>query len=358
MARAQKAIVAARLAALRAVVDEGVEARPGVYRMTAEDGAVLYVGKSKNLRARLLGYFRSERREKSARILRRTHQIAWEYTPSEFAALLLELSLIKRHRPPLNVMAKRDPRQYAFIRITTDLAPRLAVARGGAAGDGVHYGPFIGPHLVEEAVHELTETFGLRDCADHVPMGFTDRPALVPLGRTPGCVRHEIKKCLAPCIAACSARAYADQVDLARAFLEGDTDGPIDRFRREMDQASRSLAYERAALYRDKIRRLERLRDQLGHIRIPIESLSFVYPVPGFAGDDRVYLIRRGAVRAERRAPQSTPDRFDLQRMIDAVYRPIEPAGSAALLHEIDQILLVSAWFRRFPDELSRTWMP
>src|ERR1700679_107820 len=92
-----------RLLALRALVEADAEARPGVYRMLAEDGAVLYVGKSKSLRTRLLGYFRGARARKEPRILRETHRIEWEHSPSEIAALLQELRLIKRHRPRFNV---------------------------------------------------------------------------------------------------------------------------------------------------------------------------------------------------------------------------------------------------------------
>ena len=348
---------AAELAALRDTVQSGAAARPGVYRMLAEDGGVLYVGKSKRVRARLLGYFRAGAREKGARILRDTHRIEWEYTPSEFAALLLELRQIKSFRPRYNVVSKRDLSHYAFIRLTAGRAPKLTVARGRAAGDGLYYGPFVGPELVAEAVRELEEAFGLRDCADHVPMRYSDQPELIPLGpRTPGCIRHEIKKCLGPCVAGCSAAEYDEQILLARAFLEGDTSGPMDRLKREMERSSAALSYERAALFRDKLRRLERLSDQLGRIRFALESLSFVYPVPGFEGDDRVYLVRRGTIRAERAAPRSTPERFDLQRMIDEVFQPGEPPQGAVRLHEVDEILLLSSWFRRFPDELSRTW--
>jgi excinuclease ABC subunit C len=366
MARTEKLLVSSRkraladrLAALAATVKEGAAPRPGVYRMLSEDGAVLYVGKSKRLRARLLGYFRSAPRDKGAKILRETHKIEWDYAPSEFAALREELRLIKRFRPPFNVMAKRDRSHYAFVRITGGPVPKLAVARARAGGDGLYYGPFVGPDLVAQAVHELGDALGLRDCADSVPMRYSDQPELIPLGpRAPGCIRHEIHKCLGPCVGACSARAYGEAVDLARAFLEGASEGPIDRFRREMEAHSRALSYERAALYRDKLRRLERLRDQFVHLRFALESLSFVYPVPGFGGDDRVYVIRRGTVRAERAAPRSTPDRFELQRLIDEVFQPGEPARGAVRLHEIDEILLLSSWFRRFPDELARTWAP
>jgi excinuclease ABC subunit C len=334
--------------------------------MIAEDGAVLYVGKSKRLRARLLGYFRAEGRDKGARILRATHRIEWDYAPSEFAALLDELRLIKRFRPPFNVVHKRDASHYAFLHLTGGRAPRIAVhraSRGRGRGDGLYYGPFLGPEVVTEAARELADALGLRDCADDVPFSYNDQPELIPLGRrTPGCIRYEIKKCLGPCVAGCSARDYEERVALARAFLEGEGAGPVAdpvaHFRREMERHSASQAYERAALYRDKVRRLERLRDQLAHMLLSLESLSFVYPVPGEGGDDRVYLIRRGTVRAERPAPQSTPERFDLQRLIDQIYQPGEPQRGPVRLHEIDEIFLLSAWFRRFPDELARTWTP
>jgi excinuclease ABC subunit C len=192
-------------------------------------------------------------------------------------------------------------------------------------------------------------------------MVYSDQPRLIDLGpRTPptACLRYEVKKCLGPCVAGCSAREYDERVALARAFLEGEADGPIERFRREMAQHSAALSYERAALARDKLRRLERLREQLGELRFALESLSFVYTVPGFEGDDRVYLVRRGSIRAERPAPRTTPDRFELQRMIDEVYRPGEPPRGPVRLHEIDEILLLSSWFRRFPDELARTAPP
>ncbi len=353
---------AAQIAALLAHVKAEATSRPGVYRMLAEDGAVLYVGKSKRLRTRLLGYFREKGRDKGARILRQTHRIEWEHTPSEFAALLEELRLIKRLRPPFNVANKRDLSHYAFLRLGAGRAPKLTVhrgARGRASGEGAYYGPFLGPEIVTEAVRELSDALGLRDCADDVPMIYSDQPELIPLGRrTPGCLRYEIKKCLGPCVAGCSAREYDERVGLARAFLEGAGDGPIERFRREMELSSASQSYERAALYRDKVRRLERLREQFGRLRFALESLTFVYPVPGFDGDDRVYLVRRGTVRAERPAPRSTPDRFDLQRLIDETFQAGEPQGGPVRLHEIDEILLLSSWFRRFPEELGRTWAP
>jgi len=337
----------------------GAAARPGVYRMLSEEGGVIYVGKSKRVRERLLSYFRCRRRDKGTRILRETRAIEWTYTPSEFAALHEELRLIKRFRPRFNIAGKRDAEHYAFLRVTEGSAPRLTVARGGAPDSGVHYGPFIGPGLVAEAARELSDALGLRDCSDQVALHFCNSPSPVPLGlRAPDCIRHDVGKCLGPCVAACSAADYAERVSLAQAFLEGKSDGPIEHLRREMERSKRTLAYERAALFRDRLHRLERLRDQFVKIRFALESLSLAYPVPGFEGDDRVYLIRRGTVRAEAAAPRSTADRLQLQSLIDKVFKPGEPPTGAVRTHEMEEILLLTAWFRRHPAELARTWAP
>jgi excinuclease ABC subunit C len=347
------------IAALLRHVTEGAAARPGIYRMLSENGGVLYVGKSKRVRERLLGYFRCARRDKGARILRETRAIDWAYTPSEFAALREELRLIKRFRPRFNVAGKRDAEYHAFLQITAGRAPKLAVARGGAAGEGSFYGPFIGPELVAEAARELSDALGLRDCSEQVVLHFRAPPEPIPLGlRAPDCIRHEVGKCAGPCVAGCSAVDYEGRVALARAFLEGASDGPIERFRQEMEQSKQRLAYERAALFRDRIHRLERLREQFSKIRFALESLSLVYPVQGFEGDDRVYLIRRGTVRAEAPAPRGTAERIALQGLIDQVFKPGEPYQGAVRTHEIEEILLLSAWFRRYPGELAKTWAP
>src|SRR6185295_14984346 len=109
----------ADVAAMRAFVRETAADRPGVYRMIAPDGEIVYVGKSKRVRSRLLSYFRGEYPDdKGARILRDADRIEWDYVSSEFAALLEELRLIKRYRPRFNVAMKRDGRNYCFIKIT------------------------------------------------------------------------------------------------------------------------------------------------------------------------------------------------------------------------------------------------
>jgi excinuclease ABC subunit C len=343
---------------MRAHVRANATDRPGVYRMLSSDGEIVYVGKSKKLRTRLLSYFRCAfPEEKGARIVREADRIEWDYTPSEFAALLEELRLIKRYRPRMNVAMKRDARHFAFIKLTRGAAPKLAVVRGAGADDAqIYYGPFHGAQRVTEAVRELNDALGLRDCRLDQPMHFADQPELFQIfPRTPGCIRHEIKKCLGPCVGGCTAQEYDERVGLVRAFLDGYDDGPMDALRTEMEAASEAMEFERAAVLRDKLQRLEALREQFIRFRFAVETLSFVYTVPGHAGDDRVYLIRRGRVRGEYAMPRSERDRARLLEMVDDVFGPAERETSQVPSHEIDELLLLSSWFRRFPDELARS---
>jgi excinuclease ABC subunit C len=351
----------AQLAAMRATVRAGATDRPGIYRMLAEDGEVLYVGKSKQVRTRLLSYFRcAYPEEKGGRILREAHSIDWEYTPNEFGALLHELRLIKRFRPRFNVRMKRDGQHYAFIKVTRGTAPKLLVVRGGGTDDNsVYYGPFHGAQRVAEAVRELNDALGLRDCSLDRSMVFADQRELFQLmPRTPGCIRYEIRKCLGPCIGGCTEHEYMDRVRLARAFLDGTDDGPMSVLRSDMEASSERLEFERAAVLRDKLQRLEMLREQFARLRFAVETLSFVYTVPGFDGDNRVYVIRRGLVRAEEPAPRCRQDRSRIRELVDDVFRSTERPSASIPTHEIDELLLLSSWFRRFPKELKRTKAP
>lgn len=349
-----------QIKAMRAHVREDATDRPGVYRMLAEDGEVIYVGKSKRVRTRLLSYFRCEFPEdKGARILRQAHAIDWEYTPSEFAALLHEMRMIKRFRPRYNVAMKRDARNFCFLKIAKPPAPKLLVVRGPSDDPGPYYGPFQGAQRVMEAVRELNDVLGLRDCALDRRMVFADQPELFQLEpRTPGCIRYEVRKCLGPCVAGCTAHEYDQRLVLARAFLDGVDDGPLDVLRSEMEASSERLEFERAASLRDKLYRLEGLREQFERYRFAIDTLSFVYTVPGHEGDDRVYVIRRGRVRAESPAPRAPRERAQLRRVAEDVFGVTEREPAQVPTHEIDELLLLSAWFRRHPNELQRTRPP
>lgn len=333
--------------------------KPGVYRMISPGGEVLYVGKSKRIRSRLLSYFRCAfPAEKGARMLRESISIDWEYTPSEFAALLQELRLIKKFRPRFNVMMKADGRHYAFIKLADATAPKLLVVRAPSLDDAsIYYGPFHGAQRLGEAVRELSDALGLRDCALDHKMVFSDQPELFETAPvTPGCIRYEIGKCVGPCCGACSVSQYTGRVSNARAFLEGRHEGPIESLRESMIIASELMHFERAASLRDKLQRLEDLREEFTRLRFAVETLSFTYTVKGVEGDDRVYVIRRGLVRAEQQKPKSRKEKSALQQIVQSMSaNEPQPAPAVVPTHAIDELMLVSSWFRRHPKELKRT---
>ena len=348
----------AQLAVMRSSVKDTAADRPGIYRMLSSEGEILYVGKSKKVRTRLLSYFRcAYPEEKGARILRSAEKIEWDYTPSEFAALLQELRLIKRFRPRFNVAMKQDARHYSFIKLTGGAAPKMVVVRGASTDDSaLYYGPFVGAERVGDAVRELNDALMLRDCRNDLKMFYSDQHELFQISpRTPGCIRHEIGKCLGPCVGGCSADEYSQKVSLAKAFLEGSHDGPLDMLKVQMERLSGEMQFERAAVYRDKLQRLEALRAQFGRLRFAVENLSFVYTVPGHEGEDRVYLIRRGVVRAEVGKPKSAADRRTMKQLVGDIFAQTDKPTAQVPTHEIDELLLLSSWFRRFPREMKRT---
>lgn len=343
-------------AELRAQVRAACENRPGVYRMIGPGDDVLYVGKSIRVRSRLLSYFRADRGEKAAEIISHTHRIEWDYTPSEFAALLLEMRCIQRWRPPFNVEHKRD-RVFCFVKLTREEAPRLLVVREVLDDGAIYFGPFRGPERVREVVREIRDLLELRDCASATRMRFADQLDLFGVDPQPLCMRADVRKCLGPCAGRCTKVEYNAQVELARRFLDGDADVPLTILRRRMDVAADRLQFEYAAELRDRMHRLEDARAELVSLRGFIESLSFVYEVPGVAGDDRAYIIRRGSIREERPAPADDDERGRLRERAGRLLRRRETYARVAPT-QAAEILLLARWFRLRPGELERTWRP
>jgi excinuclease ABC subunit C len=347
-----------RIDNMLALVKDTARDVPGVYRMTSVDGEVIYVGKSKRLRTRLLSYFRATfPRDKGARILREAATLEWEPQPNEFAALLRELRLIKQLRPRYNVAMKRDARYHAFVRVSRGPAPRFHVVRGAGTDEtGVYYGPFRGATQLEEALRELNDVLGLRDCRLDQPMFFADQPDLIALPtRTPGCIRHEIGRCLGPCVGAVREDDYLARFRTAREFLEGAHDAPLAPLRAQMQASSDALDFERAAVMRDKLQRLESLREQFARLRFALESLSFVYTVPDVRGGKYSYVVRRGRVRHEGPAPRTAAERVAFDARARELLAPKERGDKTVPGHEVDEVLLVAAWFRKYPKELEQT---
>lgn len=323
--------------------------------MLDEQGELVYVGKAKCLRARLLSYFRSRSRDpKAGRIVARTRTIAWEPVASEFAALLRELELIRRWRPRFNVQGLPGRRGRVFVCLGRRPAPYLFLARKPPANVLAAFGPVYNIRRAAEAVRRCNDWFRLRDCPQAQEMVFADQRELFPMVRAAGCLRYEIGTCLGPCASACSRSAYMKRVRAARAFLEGRDGSSLHALQREMTRAASATAYERAAALRDRLASLTWLHEQLELLRRAREQHSFLYPVAGCDGQDFWYLIHGGRVVQAILAPHDPESRQLAGAALEAVFRPSGPWSEPQSGADFDSILLVASWFRRHPEEQLR----
>ena len=354
---------------LRDQVRASCENRPGVYRMLGPTGLVLYVGQSRKLRTRLLSYFRATgRRNKAARILRHAFQVEWEYTNSEFAALLRELRLIKHHRPPFNAMMVTDDWPRGYVALTGGSVPGLRVVPRSDDPTAVAlFGPFRRVGRLREAVRALADATGVRDCTlddarpakSDSPLWFaserTTRARRAGRTRAPGCLRHDLGTCAGPCIGAGDGDGYRLAATIVRDFLEGRSDAPVVALQQAMHDASSLMEFERAAVVRDRLERVAWLHERVQHFRANVDRLTFRYHALGADGQEWVYLIRRGTVRAELKAPGSRDEQDALSQLIERVYDGPDPAGADIPTHDLDEFYLVASWFRRHPAERDRT---
>jgi excinuclease ABC subunit C len=331
------------------------ENRPAVYRMFDATGRVLYVGKAKRLRTRLLTYFRARYPDdKAARILYAASEITWDYVPSEFAAYLGELRQIRKFRPHFNHKANRT-RRSVLIKVAGGPAPRV-YGGGTVSRDDVRcYGPFQSMSRMLEAVRTLNDLLGLRDCAATMPVVFSGQGDLFEQPRQAGCLRHELGFCSGPCAGFVSQRDYQRRVETAMAFLEGRTIQPIDLVVTAMQEASASSQFELAVRWREKFEQLEWLLAATSRARSAIDLLTFVYRDPGDLGDDRVYVLRRGVVRATFPFPATPIEHEAFRAVVAEEMRQPPPASGPLPLDSIDEVLLMMAWFRAHPDALKRT---
>ena len=349
--------------------------------MLGQNGTVLYVGQSRVLRTRLMSYFRAKgRRHKGVRILRHAFDIQWEYTNTEFGALLRELRLIKQYRPVFNALMVTDEWPRAYVALTGGAVPGLRVVpRSDDPRAIALFGPFRAVSRVRDAVRALAEASGLRDCtlddasatARTRTLWFDDdafgsasarrshariAPMKVPARtRAPGCLRHDLGGCMGPCIGRGDGVAYRAQATMVREFLEGRSRAPVEQLTNDMQQASRALAFERAGVLRDRLAHVQWLHDRVLHFHANMDRLTLRYRATGFDGQDYVYLIRRGTVRAEVPAPTSATERRALNALAARIFEGPDPTGSDIPLHDLDEFYLVASWFRRRSAERERT---
>ena len=223
---------------------------PGVYRMIAANGDVLYVGKARNIRARIAAYARGQAHtNRIARMIAETAAMEFVTTGTETEALLLEANLIKQLKPRYNVLL-RDDKSFPYILVTRDhVSPQITKHRGARTRPGDYYGPFASVWAVNRTLNALQRAFLLRSCSD----SFYDN-------RTRPCLLFQIKRCAGPCTGEVSHTAYQQLVAEARDFLSGKSRAVRARLGAEMQQASDALEFERAARLRDRIAALSAIQ--------------------------------------------------------------------------------------------------
>jgi excinuclease ABC subunit C len=228
--------------------------QPGVYRMLDAKGDVLYVGKAKSIKKRVMNYARPTAYDaRIARMISATVTMEFVTTKTETEALLLEANLIKRLRPRFNVLL-RDDKSFPYILITSDhWAPQILKHRGARTRPGRYYGPFASAGAVNRTINALQRAFLLRSCSD----SFFE-------SRTRPCLLYQIKRCSAPCTREIDFAGYTELVREANEFLSGRSQSVQKQLAAAMDDASEGLDFEHAAVYRDRLSALSAIQSHQG----------------------------------------------------------------------------------------------
>lgn len=331
---------------------------PGVYGMVDAAGQLIYVGKSKALRHRLVSYFTKGRDGKASVIVARTRRLIWEQAPHEFLALARELELIRRFRPRYNVKGCPGRFRRNYLCLARDPAAKIVVGPRPSPRESLLYGPVPAGRASQRVAALLNDCFGLRDCTRRVAMAFADQGALFAEEEAPRCLRHEMGNCLAPCAGRCTRRQYALRIRAARDFLCGQSRPILERLEAAMRQAAAEGHYERAAAWRDCWNAMCQLDEQLTELRECGARYRFIYPIRGYGRRQLWCLVDAGHVAATLPAPAGRRQARVCLEQLEQVFPPVAAQRDWQTTEDLDELFLVRAWFREHPEELSRVLLP
>ena len=315
-----------------------LDASPGVYRMLDEQARVLYVGKARNLKARVSNYARpTGHSSRIARMISETSQMMFLTTQTETEALLLEQNLIKQLKPRYNVLL-RDDKSFPNILVTTEHEfPQIKKHRGAKKEKGAYYGPFASAGAVNKSLNQLQRVFQLRNCSDAM---FETR--------TRPCLQYQIKRCSGPCVGRISPSEYRVSVKDAQRFLSGKSTEIQESLATQMVQASEAMEFERAAALRDRIRAMTQVQTNQGiNPRTVSEADVIALHIEGAQACVQVFFIRANQNWGNRDFyPRISADHSHaevLEAFVGQFYSSKEAPRQLILSHDIENADLVSA---------------
>ena len=240
---------------------------PGVYQFKNKDNKIIYIGKAKNLRARVRSYFQNQNNQSSKTItmMKNAHHLEWIVVENEVEALLTEANLIKEYRPRYNVLMK-DDKSYPYIQITNEPFPQVLLTRKVNKDDSKYYGPFTDAHRLRKILKVLHKVFPIRSCSYYLD----DR--IIMEKKVALCLDYHIKRCEGPCEGLVSEKEYREMINHVASFMKGDTN-KIERYvESKMKHASINMLYEDAAKYRDQLNAVQGFSSRKSQTRVMLED--------------------------------------------------------------------------------------
>lgn len=328
---------------IQAILDT-LPTKPGCYIMRDEAERVIYVGKAVNLRNRVRSYFHSSANAspKTQQLVRKITDIEWIVVDSELEALILEMNLIKKHRPHYNVRLKDDKR-YPYIKIHwAEPYPKVTVTRQMLQDGSRYFGPYTSVWAVHQTLDVLRRIFPYLTCDRNIT-GKDER----------ACLYYDIRLCAAPCIGAISQDEYRQMIEDLSQFLYGRTEPIVSRLQAEMEKAADELRFERAAALRDQIRAIENVverqkvisseyldSDVIAMARSDGEACVQVFFIRGGKLIGREYFLLEGT--------EASPDPDVMAEFIKQFYDQAPNIPQQVLLpHEVEEAQIIRQWLRQ-----------
>jgi len=318
--------------------------KPGCYLMKNSEGKIIYVGKAINLRARVRSYFHSDSSldDKTRRLVREITDIEWIVVGSELEALILEMNLIKRHRPRFNVRLKDDKR-YPYIKIHwAEPYPKVTVTRQMTDDGSRYFGPYTSVWAVHQTLDVLRRIFPYLTC-DREITGEDTR----------ACLYYDIKLCTAPCIKAVTQAEYRQMIADLQDFLNGQSDPIVNRLEKEMQRASEELRFEKAAAVRDQLKAIQSIierqkivfntdyldSDVIAMARADGEACVQIFFIRGGKLIGREYFILEGT--------EETSDTEVMEQFVKQFYTEAANVPEQVMLpQEIEEARIIGQWLR------------